>query len=155
MPSYFLSASTAHVPRKNTSGSPHTLIIDNRPTRIYALDKAEHGLVLPFRVLCTIQSKRGKKASILVDWDSEVDVGRAPPGKGGGLHQVVGRARALFIAALLNGDVGGGKRDATGGTGLSVCRPFVCEFIFPSLRYHYRKLNPSSNTGSIHVTSES
>ncbi len=53
-------------------------------------------------------------------------------GKGGGLHQVLGRTRALFLVALS----GGSKRDATEGNGLSVCSPFVRKPIFPSLRYH-------------------
>ncbi|KAK0475224.1 hypothetical protein IW261DRAFT_1422541 [Armillaria novae-zelandiae] len=65
---------TFHVPR--TSASPHTSTIVCALTLVLALDKGEHGLVVPSRVLGTVQGKGKEKVSIIVDWELEADIGR-------------------------------------------------------------------------------
>ncbi len=112
--------------------APH---IDNRLcslTRIRALDKAETRPRTSFRVLCAIQSNRGKKASIIVDWGLGSPMSGVRWGKAEVWHQVVGRTRIRFLVALSNGDVGGGKRDVTGGK-WTISVPSVCVRARPSL----------------------
>ncbi len=68
-PSHFPSASTFHVPRINTSGSPHILIIVSAPSPAYTpWTKPNTASYSPS--VCAIQSKSGKKVSFIVDWDS-------------------------------------------------------------------------------------
>ncbi len=68
-PSHFPSESTFHVPRMNTSGSAHTLIIVSAPSPAYTpWTKPNTTSYSPS--VCAIQSKSGKKVSIIVDWDS-------------------------------------------------------------------------------------